>query len=177
MAFPLTVLLMTPTPAIALLGYEYFVKGNYVEWYLWLAIALIVVGWGGALLIHTSLSKLITRNVYLDIRPNLIQVSDGTRIDGLFSSKSRFLTDADLFNSALEQVVNRAFADNKKIVAIRETAHVRVWPGELGITPLEQRAIAETIAFHFLDPTFEVVADGCEPKLAEPQQIRHTAAG
>ncbi|HDS1721707.1 hypothetical protein NPS53_09355 [Pseudomonas putida] len=100
------------------------------------------------------------KTVVLDVSPNQIRVQNGPVYDFNYSAHGRFVTDAESLDKAFFSVSSRPCAGGGKILALKETAHVRIWPGDTGITELELDALANTVRLHFLEPEFEVMEEG-----------------
>ncbi|NVL49889.1 hypothetical protein F2S72_09065 [Pseudomonas syringae pv. actinidiae] len=109
--------------------------------------------------IYTTSHRAADMRVELDVRPNEISVQGGKVFPSAFSQNGRFVVDTALLDGACSEVAARS--DTKgKLLALKETAHVRIWPGETGITPLELEAVTYAFSLHFVNTQFEVMEGG-----------------
>lgn len=107
-----------------------------------------------------SKRKAIRNQLYLNIRPNEIEIEGAEKFNGEYSSESRFLISTDAFQKALESVVLRESYTHGRFMFAREAAYVRIWPGSLGITDFETEAIYKVLAEEFVELEVEVVQNG-----------------
>ena len=119
---------------------------------------LLFIGTTGlALALYALGRRERSKTVVLDVRPNEISV-EGERTFGFaFSAHGRFVTDTDLLDKAFDSVAGRLGASGGKFMYLKETPHVRIWPGEYGITKLELDAVAHAVRTHFNEPEFELM--------------------
>lgn len=138
-------------------GLSYLTLGTVAPETLYKLGFFTVVCWGaGASLIRFH-RKAVSERVYLDVKLNVIEVADGEHFTAPFSSNSRFLADVDQFEKVVRAAANRRTHMRDRFMASRQSAHVRLWTGDLGITQLEYEAIAGVLEGEFIDPEIDVV--------------------
>lgn len=107
-----------------------------------------------------SNQKAIRNRLYLNIRPNVIEIEGDEKFRGNFSSETRFLISTDAFREALNSTVTRESYTRGRFVFAREAAYVRIWPGDAGISDLEVEAIHNALSEEFIELEVEVVQGG-----------------
>lgn len=103
--------------------------------------------------------KAVRNRVYLNVKPNVIEVEGAEHFSGEFSTDSRFLVSSDAFRKTLVAVILRESYTRGRFKFLREAAYVRIWPGVIGITDLEVEAINKTLAEEFVEFEVEIVKD------------------
>ncbi len=101
--------------------------------------------------------KAVRNRVYLHVKPNSIEVESAELFSGDFSSQTRFLTSTEEFQKTLRAVVVRKSYTKDRFMFARESAYVRIWPGDLGITELELEAIEQALTEEFIELEIEVM--------------------
>ncbi|QHF00485.1 hypothetical protein PMA4326_028630 (plasmid) [Pseudomonas syringae pv. maculicola str. ES4326] len=107
-----------------------------------------------------SKRKAIRNRLYLNIRPNLVEIEGDEKFRGEFSSETSFLISTDAFRETLNSIVTRDSYTRGRFVFAREAAYVRIWPGNIGISDLEAEAIHNALAEEFFELEVKVVQDG-----------------
>lgn len=95
--------------------------------------------------------KAVRNRVYLNVKPNVIEIEGAEHFSGEFSSDSRFLISTDAFQKTLVAVVLRKSYTRGRFMSAREAAYVRIWPGNIGITDLEIGAIYKALDEEFIE--------------------------
>lgn len=113
-----------------------------------------------ALLIRVLSGRMAAKLVVMDVRPNEIRVVGGEIFSFGYSAFGRFVTDAEMLDKVFFEVSSRMSAGGGRFIALKEKAHVRIWPGAAGITPLELKAVERAVHLHFMEPELEVMEDG-----------------
>lgn len=116
-----------------------------------------IVTTGIALALYALGCRERSKTVVLDVRPNEIGVEGEGTFAFAFSAHGRFVTDVELLEKAFDSVAGRLGASGGKFMYLKETPHVRIWPGESGITKLELDAVANAVRAYFNEPEFELM--------------------
>lgn len=116
--------------------------------------------------------KAIQNRLYLNIRPNVVEIEGAESFSGDYSSESRFLISTEAFRKTLESVVLRKSYTHGRFMFPREAAYVRIWPGAVGITDLETEAICKTLEEEFIALVVEVVDEDD----GDDGQLNHSTA-
>jgi hypothetical protein len=103
--------------------------------------------------------KAVRNRVYLNVKPNVIEIEGAEHFSGKFSSDLRFIISSDAFQKTLVDVVLRESYTRGRFMFPREAAYVRIWPGVTGITDLEVEAINKALAEEFVEFEVEIVKD------------------
>ncbi|HEJ2342709.1 TPA: hypothetical protein ACWLUJ_006175 [Pseudomonas aeruginosa] len=154
---PLPVLLIAPIPPILWCGLIYAQEGEVDLTSVFITLALIVMCWGGSWFLVRSTDRLVASRAFVDIHPNLITVSDGYRSAGKFSSETCLIADFDEFHQSLTVVAERRLSESKKLLMLKESVHLRLWPSNCRISRREMDAIVEVAEELFICPEVEVV--------------------
>jgi hypothetical protein len=101
--------------------------------------------------------KAARNRLYLNVKPNVIEIEGAEYFSGEFSSGSRFLINSEAFQKTLVALVLRKSYTRGRFVFAREAAYVRIWPGTVGVTELEIEAIYKLLADEFIELEVEVV--------------------
>ncbi|MGF6281825.1 hypothetical protein ABH908_000142 [Pseudomonas frederiksbergensis] len=160
---PIPACIVAPFFFMAWCGLAYWRLGTVDNSTLYKVAGITVVLWSLAAYAIFWKRKTISERVHIDVKPNVIEVADGERFTAQFSTGGRFLSSPEQFSSALRDAANRKSHMANRSVAHRESAHVRLWPGELGISELELDAFTQLLEIEFVDPTIEVI----DPAIAE----------
>lgn len=163
---PLPVLLIGPIPPILWCGMIYAQQGEVDLTSVLITLALMVVCWGGAWFIVRGTERLVASRVFVDIHPNLITVSDGYRSDGKYSSDTCLIADLDEFRESLVAAAERHLTDSKKLLMLKESAHIRLWPGSCRYSRRDLDAIVEIAEELFISPEVEVVGSSGDHRTA-----------
>lgn len=146
---------IAPLPLVASLvpwtGGEPFGYGT------WLFAGAITLGGGmGAWWLERSWQKLLANRIVIDIKPNQVTV-DGVMLNCEFSSLIRLFKSRVDLAEMLGIIVNEAMFKHGQSVALRKSAHIRIWPGSLQVSDFELESLSEAIAAEFISPVFEVI--------------------
>ena len=151
-----------PLPIIAILAVQQLGQdSSLIPNWLWVSGLALSVGLSAVGVYFVRAHRQIVANpVILDVRPNLISAGPNDYFAVEFSSATHFIASAELFEEAVSAMANRESHMKGRFFAPRESAHVRVWPGTNGLTPLELGEIAAAVRAEFVDPKFEVMEGG-----------------
>lgn len=134
----------------ALLGY--FPEGSFRTAIFVTAFCVAAIAW-----LAWLKRKALRNRVYLHVKPNVIEVESAELFNGEFSSETRFLASTESFQKTLRAVAGRKSHTQGRFMSLRESAYVRIWPGALGITDLEQDAIEQCLAEEFIELEIQVI--------------------
>lgn len=157
MKSPIPFFIAAPFAIMGFCGLEYSKSGALSASSFYSVLVITVVLWGCAAFSFFWKSKVVSERVHIDVKPNVIEVADGERFTAPFSKGGRFLSSPGEFSSALLEAANRKSHMGTRFAASRESAHVRLWPGELGISELELQALTQMLEAEFIEPTIEVI--------------------
>lgn len=153
------VLVMAPLVPVGFCGFSYTSLGYVPEGSLRSAIVLTAsCAVIAALLVWTG-RRAVRNRVYLHVKPNKIEVESAELFSGDFSSSTRFIVSAEAFQKTLQSVTERKSYTQGRFMSPRESAYVRIWPGDLGITELELDAIEQVLVKEFIELEIEVMDD------------------
>lgn len=151
------VLVMAPLFFLAWCGLSYRVLGYVPDGHVRTAIMVTVLCIASGIYIIWTKRKALRNRVYLDIRPNTIEVVNAELFQGTFSSETSFLVSAEEFQKTLRSVAGRKSHVQGRFLSLRESAYVRIWPGQMEITDLELEALAQALNEEFIDWEIEVI--------------------
>lgn len=124
-----------------------------------ISIALSLIGWGGAAWLWFDHRKVVSNRLVIEVRPSELKLEDGTVYHQPFSSSSRFLNNSKAFERALDSVASRPSKSKGRFMYPAESALLRLWPGDKGISEVEYHRLLEVAASVFIDPVIEVSND------------------
>ncbi|ORE47667.1 hypothetical protein BKN49_05575 [Pseudomonas aeruginosa] len=159
---PIPLCILGPIPIVLLGVYSIFYGEGLDSWSLFLFIVLPVLGWGMAVYLYFWNRKLISQRVYLELKPNKIETSNGEVFHNGFSSADRLVADTRKLNDCIVAVATRRSHAGDRLFFARESAHVRIWPDGKGISELELHAIQDSFMSEFIDPVFEVADNNAQ---------------
>ncbi len=153
------VLIMAPLAPVGFCGISYMLLGYVPDSSLRSAIVLAAFcALIAALLVWTTRRAVLNR-VYLHVKPNAIEVESAEKFSGDFSSSTHFIASAEAFQKTLQSVAGRKSYTQGRFMSPRESAYVRIWPGDFGVSELELDAIGQALAKEFIEVEIEVMDD------------------
>jgi len=163
---PVLFMTLMPSPPIFWCAWSLAATGGIDRTLVLITLGLIAFGWGGAWYLVRSTQKLVDRRVYVDVRPNHVTVSDGHQFDGKFSTSACLIADLEALGGVLKDVADRAFAGTNKLFSMKESVHIRVWPGSLRLSFAEVEALRELADALFIEPEIEIVRSAGDDRTA-----------
>lgn len=149
---------IAPLPLVgSLASLNIFAGAEPIGYGPWIFAGAITVGGGvGAWLLERSWQKLVANRIVIDIKPNQVIV-DGVIVNCAFSSLIRFFKSRDALSEMLKIIVNETMFKQGNSIALRKSAHIRIWPGSLQVSDIELESLREAVAAEFISPVFELI--------------------
>lgn len=146
---------IAPLPLVASL--VPWTGGEPIGYGTWFFAGAITLGGGvGAWLLERSWRKIVANRIIIDIKPNQVIV-DGVMLNCEFSSLIRLFKSRVALAEMLGIIVSEAMFKHVQTVALRKSAHIRIWPGSLQVSDFELESLSEAIAAEFISPVIEVI--------------------
>lgn len=109
----------------------------------------------GAWLTEIMERKSTVNRIVVDLKPNQVVIG-GIPFHCPFSTTTHFFKSRDALAEAVSLAVNESMLKDEKLITLKKSALVRVWPGNLQVTDFEMEALAEAIDAVFLSPEIEL---------------------
>lgn len=165
MKSPIPFLVLMPLPPILWCCWSVATTGSVERVALLITLGLAFLGWCGAWFSASTSRKLVKRRHFVDIHPNHVTVTDGSRFDGKFSSSTILIADPTAFHAVMHAVAERTIPENK-LFSMKESVHIRIWPATLRISPEEVAAVGALADELFVNPEVEIVGPAGDDRTA-----------